>query len=136
MYAAITPYIRPSSEGLQYYSAVPGEDVVGQPYRHLASDLQVSGEAIYVDDMKLPGDALHAALVLSTKPHAKIVEVDIKGAMEVSGVVGVYTARDVPGGNDIGAVIHDEELFASVGFFFVRISVLLYIYKMVYYDNL
>lgn len=40
--AAVKPYERPSSHGLQYFSAVPGEDVVGQPYRHMAADQQAS----------------------------------------------------------------------------------------------
>ena len=39
--AAVQPYERPASHGLQYYSPVPGEDVVGQPYRHMAADEQV-----------------------------------------------------------------------------------------------
>ena len=39
--AAVQPYERAASHGLQYYSPVPGEDVVGQPYRHLAADEQV-----------------------------------------------------------------------------------------------
>ena len=43
--AAVKPYERPPSHGLQYYSAVPGEDVVGQPYRHMAADQQVGGAA-------------------------------------------------------------------------------------------
>lgn len=40
--AAVKPYERPPSHGLQYFSAVPGEDVVGQPYRHMAADKQAS----------------------------------------------------------------------------------------------
>lgn len=40
---AVKPYERPPSHGLQYFSAVPGEDVVGQPYRHMAADQQVGG---------------------------------------------------------------------------------------------
>ena len=110
----MTPFQRPPSAGLQYYSAVPGEDVVGQPYRHLAADLQVSGEARYVDDMPLPPGALHAVLVVSAKPHARILSVDAAAARAVPGVRGVFGAGDVPGDNRIGAVIHDEELFATV----------------------
>jgi len=29
------------------------------------------------------------------------------------GVKGFFTANDIPGDNDIGPVIHDEELFAT-----------------------
>lgn len=45
--AAVKPYERPASHGLQYYSAVPGEDVVGQPYRHQAADEQVPRRAAH-----------------------------------------------------------------------------------------
>ena len=41
--AAVQPYERPPTHGLQYYSAVPGEDIVGQPVRHMAADQQASG---------------------------------------------------------------------------------------------
>ena len=87
---------------------------MGQPYRHMAADEQVCGTAMYVDDIKLPAGALHAALVTSTKPHARLVSVDTAAAAAMPGVHGVFTFKDVPGGNDIGPAIHDEELLASV----------------------
>jgi xanthine dehydrogenase/oxidase len=111
--SSVQPYHRPSSCGLQYYSPTPDVDVVSQPYRHAAADMQVTGEAIYVDDMPLPPKTLHAAMIVSSKPHAKLISVDSTPAVVLPGVAGVFTAADVPGGNDIGAVIHDEELFAS-----------------------
>ena len=49
----------------------------------LACLLQVSGEALYVDDVKLPGDALHGALVVSARPHARILSIDTAPALEV-----------------------------------------------------
>lgn len=33
--------------------------------------------------------------------------------MQKPGVEGFFSAKDVPGGNDMGAVVHDEECFAS-----------------------
>lgn len=38
--SAAVPFHRPPVQGLQYYSKVPGEAVVGQPTRHMAADLQ------------------------------------------------------------------------------------------------
>jgi hypothetical protein len=40
--SAAVPFHRPPVQGLQYYSKVPGEAVVGQPTRHMAADLQVT----------------------------------------------------------------------------------------------
>lgn len=34
-------------------------------------------------------------------------------ALQKPGVAGYFGAKDVPGGNDMGAVVHDEECFAS-----------------------
>ncbi len=33
--------------------------------------------------------------------------------MQMEGVVGYFDHKDVPGHNDMGAVVHDEEVFAS-----------------------
>lgn len=44
--AAAKPYERPPSHGLQYFSAAPGEDVVGQPVRHMAADQQVGSGSL------------------------------------------------------------------------------------------
>ena len=111
--SAVQPYHRPSSCGLQYFSAVADEDIVGQPYRHSAADMQVTGEALYVDDMPVLPGTLHAALVLSSRPHARLLSIHTAVALSLPGVAGVYLAGDIPGRNDIGAIIHDEELFAT-----------------------
>ena len=112
--SAVQPYHRPSPCGIQYFSPTENiDDIVGQPYRHAAADMQVTGEAIYVDDMPLPPGTLHAALIMSAKPHAKLLSVDTAPALAFPGVAGVYTAKDIPGRNDIGAARHDEELLAT-----------------------
>jgi hypothetical protein len=52
---------------------------------------QVCGSAQYVDDIKLPADALVAALVMSTKPHAKVLRVDTSAAAAMPGVAGIFS---------------------------------------------
>lgn len=56
---------------------------------------------------------MHAALVLSKKPHARIRCVDDLEARKSAGFAGIFLAKDIPGDNKIGPVIPDEELFAS-----------------------
>jgi xanthine dehydrogenase molybdopterin-binding subunit B len=46
---------------------------------------QVSGEAQYTDDVALPPNALHAAFVTSSKPHAKLLGVDASAALAMPG---------------------------------------------------
>lgn len=67
----------------------------------------------YVDDVEMPPSGLHAAFILSSKPHARIISIDDSGAKSSPGFVGVFYAKDVPGDNRIGPIFHDEELFAS-----------------------
>jgi xanthine dehydrogenase/oxidase len=110
---AAAPYARGPSSGVQVHAAAAFGDVLGAPARHAAADLQATGEAVYVDDAPLPPRALHAALVRSTRPHARLLSVDAAAARALPGVAGVFGAADVPGDNRIGPVLHDEELFAS-----------------------
>ena len=55
----------------------------------------LTGEARYVDDMTPPGTA-HVVFVRSVMAHARIAAVDAEAARSAPGVVGVYTAADVP----------------------------------------
>lgn len=74
--------------------------------------IQVTGEALYADDTPMPPNGLHAALLLSRKPHARILSIDDSGARSSPGFVGLFLAKDIPGDNKIGPVVDDEELFA------------------------
>ncbi|CAA6660108.1 unnamed protein product [Spirodela intermedia] len=111
--SAIRPFDRPPSTGSQSYELVNRGTSVGHPSVHLSARLQVSGEAEYVDDVQMPQSGLHAALVLSTKAHARILSVDDSSARCSPGFAGIFSYKDVPGSNCIGPVVHDEELFAS-----------------------
>ncbi|XP_004291798.1 PREDICTED: xanthine dehydrogenase 1-like [Fragaria vesca subsp. vesca] len=111
--SAIQPFHRPSVIGTQDYEITKHGTAVGSPEVHLSAKLQVSGEAEYADDTPLPPNGLHAALVLSKKPHARILSIDDSGAKMSPGFAGVFFAKDVPADNKIGPVVADEELFAS-----------------------
>ena len=52
------------------------------------------GEALFVDDVELPG-MLHAAFLRSNLAHARIKTVDVSRARRREGVVAVYTATDL-----------------------------------------
>jgi xanthine dehydrogenase large subunit len=81
---------------------------------HDSAIKQVSGRADYVDDLAEPEGTLHAYLGLSTKAHAEIASLDLDAVRKAPGVVGVLTADDVPGENDISSVHkHDEPVFAE-----------------------
>jgi xanthine dehydrogenase large subunit len=52
-------------------------------------------------------------LGLSSKAHANITAIDLDPVRAMPGVVAVYTARDIPGTNDCGPIIHDDPIFAD-----------------------
>lgn len=113
--SAAAPYHRPPTRGLQYWTKPDGEEAVGAPTMHTSAELQVSGEAQYTDDTPRPAGTLHAAMILSDRPHARLLSIDVTAAAAHPGVAGVYTAADVPGHNLIGPVVHDEFLFVPIG---------------------
>ena len=51
----------------------------------------LTGQALFVDDVDLPG-MLHAAFLRSDYAHARLLNIDISQALERPGVVAVYTA--------------------------------------------
>ncbi len=53
------------------------------------------GEATFVDDFSLPG-MLHAAVLRSPYPHARIAGIDAGEARKLAGVVAVLTREDLP----------------------------------------
>ncbi|HUG76913.1 MAG TPA: xanthine dehydrogenase family protein molybdopterin-binding subunit, partial [Burkholderiales bacterium] len=54
----------------------------------------LTGRALFVDDVELPG-MLHAAFVRSPHAHARIRAIDVSAALRREGVVAVYTAQDL-----------------------------------------
>jgi len=54
----------------------------------------LSGHALFVDDVELPG-MLHAAFLRSNVAHARIRSIDVAAARMRPGVVAVYTAADL-----------------------------------------
>ncbi|XP_038878581.1 xanthine dehydrogenase 1-like [Benincasa hispida] len=111
--SAVKSFQRPHVIGSQDYEIKRHGTAVGSPEVHLSARLQVTGEAEYTDDIPLPPHGLHAALILSKKPHAHMRCIDDLEARKSAGFAGIFLAKDIPADNKIGAVIHDEELFAS-----------------------
>jgi xanthine dehydrogenase large subunit len=89
------------------------EQVNADP-RHDSAHLHVSGRALYADDIPLPADALHAAFGISAIAHGRIRALDLAPVTGMPGVSSVATARDIPGENNYGSVLHDDPIFADV----------------------
>jgi xanthine dehydrogenase large subunit len=87
--------------------------VVGQSPAHESALLHVTGRAAYADDIPEPIGTLHAALGLSPVAHGRLLGLNLERLRAQPGVVGVFSAADVPGANNIGPIVHDDPVFAS-----------------------
>ena len=81
--------------------------------KNIDSYTHVRGESVYLDDIPLVNGTLFASVFDSPVAHGKIKLLDIAEAMKMPGVVRIFTSKDIPGENQIGGIIPDEELLAS-----------------------
>ena len=77
------------------------------------SILNLTGATRYVDDLPLPASCLHAVPVGSKSARGHKLAIDASAALAVDPSVRVFTAKDVPGENQLGYVIPDEPLLAD-----------------------
>ncbi|MDF0602076.1 xanthine dehydrogenase family protein molybdopterin-binding subunit [Psychromarinibacter sp. C21-152] len=67
---------------------------IGKPLPRREDRRLLTGQGRFVDDIAIPG-ALHAVFVRSPHGHARIREIDTVEALELDGVVGVFTGKDL-----------------------------------------
>ncbi|MDU9007030.1 xanthine dehydrogenase molybdopterin binding subunit [Sedimentitalea todarodis] len=81
---------------------------------HDSAIKHVTGRADYTDDIAQPDGTLHAYLGVSDVAHAKLNGIDLSDVLVAPGVIGVLTAKDVPGVNDISPTgLNDEPVFPT-----------------------
>lgn len=73
----------------------------------------VTGRSIYVDDIQPIQGTLFGVVFGSPHAHGEIESVNYAKALELPGVIRILTHEDIPGENQIGGILPDEELFAS-----------------------
>ncbi|MCI4431481.1 MAG: hypothetical protein JHC40_20220, partial [Burkholderiales bacterium] len=78
-----------------------GASLIGQRIAKLDAPEKAAGKTRYVHDIELPGQ-LHAAILRSSRVHARIVRIDTSAARALPGVHAVLTAADVPDQRPIG----------------------------------
>jgi xanthine dehydrogenase large subunit len=81
--------------------------------RHDSGHKHVTGEAVYVDDIPEPPGTLHVYIAQSAHAHARITALDVSAARMAPGVVAVFTAKDIPGVNDVSPFKGDDPMFAE-----------------------
>ncbi|MBI5956248.1 MAG: xanthine dehydrogenase, partial [Chloroflexi bacterium] len=84
---------------------------VGERIARVDSPDKVTGKSIFPADLYFDG-MLHANVLWSEYPHARILGIDASAARAYPGVVAVLTAEDVPV-NEYGIHIMDQRVLAQ-----------------------
>lgn len=80
---------------------------------HESSELHVTGKAIYIDDKVLSANSLTGLVVTSTIAHGIIKYFDLSDAKNTPGVKAILSYHDIPGENQMGAVVSDETVLVE-----------------------
>lgn len=86
--------------------------VIGQSKFRVDAPGKVTGETQYPADIH-HDNFLHARVVFSAKPHARMLAMDLSQAEAVEGVLGIFTAKDVPV-NEYGLTMFDQPVFIGL----------------------
>jgi CO/xanthine dehydrogenase Mo-binding subunit len=85
---------------------------IGKSIPRVAVKDRLRGEPIFSADIDLE-DALVLRVLRSTRAHAEVISVNCDRALEIKGVVAIFTARDIPGQNLTGIINKDQPLLAD-----------------------
>ena len=89
--------------------------MLGSPIKRREDPRLITGQATYVDDIKLPG-MLHMAVLRSPYGHARINSINTEAARNQPGVVAVYTAEDLKGAvGDIAVAVPLGKMTEGMG---------------------
>ena len=75
---------------------------------------KVTGTGQYPDDIYLDG-MIYGSAVRSQYPRARVLAIHTEEAKALPGVVGVFTAADIPGSNKVGHLKKDWDTMIAVG---------------------
>ena len=69
--------------------------LVGEPVRRVEDPRLLRGAGRYLDD--LGSDAAEVAVLRSPHAHARITDIDVSAALDVPGLLAIYTYEDLTG---------------------------------------
>ena len=87
---------------------------IGQSVHRIDVREKVLGYGQYPDDVYMEG-MIHASAVRAAHPRARVLAIHTEAAKALPGVVGVYTAADIPGENKVGHLKKDWDTMIAVG---------------------
>lgn len=97
---------------------VRADPVVGQSVPRREDARFLRGESRYVADL-VAADDLHVAFVRATTPHGVPRRIDTSAAVRLDGVIGVWTAADLPEAGDVTALTEPHPDFVAAYHFWM-----------------
>ena len=87
---------------------------IGHSYPKVEAYEKALGTGPYVNDMQVPG-LCHGALKFSDHPRAVVRRIDTAAARQIPGVLGIFTAVDIPGKRYQGLIVKDWPMMVMEG---------------------
>lgn len=87
--------------------------IIGKSIKRIDAVGKVTGETQFPGDINKPNQA-YAKILFSGRAHAIVKKVDTEKAEKLEGVLGIFTARDVPV-NEYGLTIKDQPVLCGPG---------------------
>ena len=115
-YVKIVKAIELAAECIRKGSVPEHEDdfALGSRAHRVDVEEKVLGYGEYCDDLYMEG-MIHASALRSRYPRARVLSIDTSAAKALPGVVGVFTAEDIPGDNKVGHLKKDWDTMIAVG---------------------
>jgi xanthine dehydrogenase molybdenum-binding subunit len=116
-YKKVVEAILMSAQAIRAEEEIPlpsGDGQIGSRHPKYGGRELVLGRHRYTDDVRIEG-MKHGALKFSAHPRAKVNSIDTHLVEQLDGVLGVFTAADVPGERFIGLIEDDWPLMVAEG---------------------
>jgi CO/xanthine dehydrogenase Mo-binding subunit len=85
---------------------------IGQSKFRVDASGKVTGDTLYPADI-IRENYLHAKVVFSGKTHARMLAMDLSAAETIEGILGIFTAKDVPV-NEYGLTMFDQPVLVGL----------------------
>jgi selenium-dependent xanthine dehydrogenase len=107
-------YAAEAIKGLKEIQVYNTDGKVGKRHPKYNAANLVLGKSPFVADMKLDG-MVYGALKFSDHPRAKVLSINVERSEKLSGVLKVFTAKDIPGNRYSGLIVSDWPLMIDIG---------------------
>lgn len=86
---------------------------LGKSIQRIDARGKVTGDTLYPGDINKP-DQAYMKILFANRPHAIVKSIDTSKAEALEGVLGVFTAKDVPA-NEYGLIMPDQPVLCGPG---------------------